>query len=151
MQDTVDGFGAWVRPHLPAMAGFASRLVGPADRDDIVQESLARAWKRWSTFDAERGTARGWLLAIVADRARRSARRRRPEPPVEPPAVPGHDVDLERAIRALAPRQRMAVELHYLLDLDVLEVAEVMGCAEGTVKSTLHDARARLRTLLEES
>ena len=151
MERTADTFGEWVRPHLPAMAGFAARLVGPSDRDDVVQESLARAWRRWSTFDPERGTPRGWLLAIVADKARRAARRRRPDPLVEPPLAAGHDVDLERAIRALAPRQRMAVELHYLLDLDVLEVAEVMGCAEGTVKSTLHDARGRLRTLLEES
>jgi RNA polymerase sigma-70 factor (ECF subfamily) len=151
MERTAEGFGEWVRPHLSAMAGFATRLVGAADRDDVVQESLARAWRRWSTFDPERGTPRGWLLAIVADRARRSARRRSPQPLIGPSEVPGHDVDLERAIGALAPRQRTAVELHYLLDLDVLEVAEAMGCAEGTVKSTLHDARARLRTLLEES
>jgi RNA polymerase sigma-70 factor (ECF subfamily) len=151
MERTADGFGDWVRPHLPAMAGFATRLVGPTDRDDVVQESLARAWRRWATFDPERGTPRGWLLAIVADKARRAARRRHPDRLGEPSAAGGHDLDLERAIRALAPRQRMAVELHYLLDLDVLEVAEVMGCAEGTVKSTLHDARARLRTLLEES
>jgi RNA polymerase sigma-70 factor (ECF subfamily) len=150
MERTVDGFTDWVRPHLPAMAQLATRLVGPTDRDDIVQESLARAWRRWSTFDPERGTPRGWLLAIVADRARRSTRRRHPELLVEPPTLAENDVDLERAIRALPARQRMAVELHYLLDLDVLEVAEVMGCAEGTVKSTLHDARARLRALLEE-
>ena len=37
-------FAAWVRPHVPAMARLASRLAAGADRDDIVQEALARAW-----------------------------------------------------------------------------------------------------------
>ena len=38
------GFAEWVRPHLPAMARLAARLAVGADRDDIVQEALARAW-----------------------------------------------------------------------------------------------------------
>jgi RNA polymerase sigma-70 factor (ECF subfamily) len=59
------------------------------------------------------------------------------------------DLDLDRALRGLSSRQRLAVELFYYLGLPVSEVALVMGCAEGTVKSTLADARARLRTTLE--
>ncbi|TMK55831.1 MAG: RNA polymerase sigma factor, partial [Actinobacteria bacterium] len=50
----------------------------------------------------------------------------------------------------LPPRQRLAVELHYFVDLDVAETAAVMKCAEGTVKSTLADARERLRSILGE-
>jgi RNA polymerase sigma-70 factor, ECF subfamily len=41
-----DGFSAWVRPHLAPMARLAARLAPGADRDDIVQEVLARAWSR---------------------------------------------------------------------------------------------------------
>jgi DNA-directed RNA polymerase specialized sigma24 family protein len=50
----------------------------------------------------------------------------------------------------LSRRQRLAVELHYFLGLPVSECATVMSCSEGTVKSTLSDARARLRLDLEE-
>ena len=44
-------FAHWVEPHLPAMARYAGRHVAPADRDDVVQEALIRAWQRWSTYD----------------------------------------------------------------------------------------------------
>jgi len=55
------------------------------------------------------------------------------------------DIDLQRAIRVLPPRQREAVDLYYFVDLDVAAIAEVMGCAPGTVRATLHQARAALR------
>ncbi|HZC52868.1 MAG TPA: sigma factor-like helix-turn-helix DNA-binding protein [Mycobacterium sp.] len=58
------------------------------------------------------------------------------------------DPDLDRALRGLSSRQRLAVELFYYIGLPLSEIALVMGCAEGTVKSTLADARARLRTTL---
>jgi RNA polymerase sigma factor (sigma-70 family) len=54
-------------------------------------------------------------------------------------------LDLEAALSRLAPRQRAAVVLRYLADLTVPEVAKAMGCADGTVKSTLHSALERLR------
>jgi RNA polymerase sigma factor (sigma-70 family) len=60
------------------------------------------------------------------------------------------DVDLERAVAALSSRQRLAVDLYYFVGLDVATCAQVMGCAEGTVKATLHQARGRLRALLGE-
>lgn len=65
--------------------------------------------------------------------------------PVEPVET---DVDLERAVLQLSGRQRQAVDLHYFVGLDVATCAQVMGCAEGTVKATLHQARGRLRALL---
>jgi len=53
-------------------------------------------------------------------------------------------------VAGLAGRQRLAVELYYYLDLPVVEIAEVMGCSVGTVKSTLADSRRLLRTKLGE-
>lgn len=144
-------FTAWVEPHLPAMTRLAGRLVPPADRDDVVQEALVRAWRRHGTYDAARGAALPWLLAIVADRARRHRTRTRltyelvDAGSVELAAA---DVDLERAVARLSGRQRLAVDLHYFVGLDVATCAQVMGCAEGTVKATLHQARGRLRDLL---
>ncbi|HEX8002951.1 MAG TPA: RNA polymerase sigma factor [Mycobacteriales bacterium] len=140
-------FEEWVRPHLGAMAHLAERLA-PGDGDDVVQDALTRAWRRWETYDAGRGTPRTWLLAVVADRARRTRLRRRPFEPLPadlPAPVREGDAALEAALRRLPERQRLAVALHYFTGLPVAECAVVMGCAEGTVKSTLHDARRRLR------
>lgn len=149
----VDGdFDAWVSPHLPLIGRVAARLAPAADRDDVVQEALSRAWRRRSTYDAGRGTPAAWLAAIVAGEARRARGRTRPslelvDAPVEDSR---RDLDLERAVARLPTRQREAVDLHYFAGLTVVETAAAMGCAEGTVKSTLSDARSRLRTLLGE-
>ncbi|MFC6161862.1 RNA polymerase sigma factor [Kribbella jiaozuonensis] len=153
------GFAAWVRPHLPAMARLAARLAVGADRDDIVQEALARAWSKRSQYDASRGTPSAWLLAITADQARKAVRRMRTGPqlslidtpdaaPVSRPDVDAR-MDVEEAITSLSERQRLAVDCFYFADLSIADTAAVMGCSEGTVKSTLSDARSRLRTLLE--
>ena len=148
------GFAGWVRPHLPAMARLAARLAPAADRDDVVQEALVRAWTKRRLYDPGRGTPAAWLLAITADQAGKARRRaamagRRAAP--EPPGPPAPDLDLARAVAALSARQRLAVDCFYYAGLTVAETAAVMGCAEGTVKSTLSDARARLRPLLEVS
>jgi DNA-directed RNA polymerase specialized sigma24 family protein len=131
-------FGEWVAPHLPAMGHLAARLAGPSDRDDIVQEALTRAWRKRSQFDPRRGSPRAWLLAIVADRARRTWRSR------------GRS-HVEVSVGFVAPRMRLAVDCVYFVDLTIADTAAVMGVSEGTVKSTLSDARARLRTMLEVS
>ncbi len=154
-------FTDWVQPALLAMRRLAIRLAPHADPDDIVQESLVRAWQKWDQFDPDRGTPTGWLLTITAslagdDRRYRARWRRIVDQDAvigEPAAAPDPriDIDLERAVRSLPKRQRLAVNCHYFVGLSVAETAEVMGCSPGTVKSTLHDARARLRTILGDT
>jgi RNA polymerase sigma factor (sigma-70 family) len=157
--DEAAGFAEWARPALLAMTRLARRLAPHADPDDVVQDALVRAWQKWDQFDPARGSATTWLLAITADRARdaRRSRMRRirvvddhAELPdhAAPPADLAADLDLDRAVAELPDRQRLSVELHYFVGLTVEETAAVMGCAPGTVKSTLFDARSRLRTLL---
>ena len=156
---TIDAadFADWTRPSLPAMTRLARRLAPHADPDDIVQDALIRAWTKRTQFDAERGTPTTWLLAIVADQARASRRSRvrrlrvvDDSAELPDPAAPEvvTDPDLERAIRQLAERQQLAVHLHYFVGLTVDETAAVMACSSGTVKSTLYDARTRLRAAL---
>jgi RNA polymerase sigma-70 factor (ECF subfamily) len=158
------GFAEWVGPHLAAMARLAARLAPTADRDDVVQESLVRAWVKRRQYDPGRGTPGGWLLAITADQARKARMRSRPrteliddrrvagnDPPVpSPDAAAAASLDLDRALRRLTGRQRLAVECFYYVGLTVAETAAVLRCAEGTVKSTLADARGRLRALLAD-
>lgn len=163
-----DGFTGFVEPHLGAMWVLATRLAGLDARDDVVQEALFTAWRRFATYDPARGTPRTWLLVLVADKSRKHWRAARPTLELKdgslPPdgaspwregttAVPDLDahLDLTRAVSRLAPRQRIAVELYYVLGLPVAECADVMGCAVGTVSSTLSDARKALRATLEVS
>lgn len=154
-------FADWAGPSLLAMTRLAQRMCPPGEAEDVVQEALVQAWRKWHLFDPTRGSATTWLLAITANRARAAHRDRArvlrvvdataplPDPsPASERADPDGDLDLERAVAGLAERQRLAVHLHYFLDLSVQDTAAVLGCAPGTVKSTLHDARRRLRAEL---
>ena len=158
--DEPGAFAAWAGPALHPMSRLARRLAPSADPDDIVQESLTRAWQKRAQYDPTRGTATTWLLAIVADQARASRRTRSRwlrvvDDAADVPDVSiidsGADIDLERAIARLAERQALAVHLHYFVGLTVDQTASVMDCSVGTVKSTLFDARTRLRALLGDS
>ena len=161
---TADGFTRWVRPHWDAMARLAARYS--ADADDILQDALVAAWRKRAQYDPARGTARTWLVAITADqrsKAWRRAVRTLSRPWADPEAgrtavesardaalAPPSELhlDLRRAIARLPAKQALAVDLHYYLGLGIAEVAAVMGCPEGTVKSHLSRARDRLRTQL---
>jgi RNA polymerase sigma factor (sigma-70 family) len=151
--DTAEAYAEWLRPHLPAMARLAARLAPDADRDDVVQEALSRAWQKRRQYDPTRGTPAAWLLAITADQARQARRRRRPSTLIAEIVARVRStedrLDVEYAVASLAPRQRLAVDCFYFVGLSLTETAAVMGCSEGTVKSTLSDARRRLKPLLE--
>jgi RNA polymerase sigma-70 factor (ECF subfamily) len=157
--DSGEGFTAWLSPHWSAMARLAAR--SGSDPDDILADALADAWRKRAQFDPTRGSARSWLLAITADQRRKAWHRaaallsRRTTLPDEGgPAAEHVDastaVDLARALGRLSARQRLVVDLYYYLGLGVAEAAIVMRCSEGTVKSTLADARERLRRHLGE-
>jgi RNA polymerase sigma factor (sigma-70 family) len=149
-------FAAWVAPHAGVLAAVAIREVGAAAAEDVVQEALVRAWRRRSTFCADRGSARSWLVAVLLDQARRH-RTRRPalSVVVDPAEHPATEIDerltLEAAIAELPRRQRQVITLHYLADLPVAEIAALLEFTTGSVKSALHDARSALRRRLEES
>jgi RNA polymerase sigma factor (sigma-70 family) len=147
-------FASTAEPHWPDMARLA-RVLSPAGQwEDVLQEALSAAWRKWSQFDPERGTARNWLLAIVADQARKGYRRVRSDAVLIDGTAASidteGDVDLRRALLRLTKRQRTMVALHYYAGLPVADIAEAMGCSTGTVKSTLADGRARLRRELGE-
>lgn len=144
-------FADLVRPHMTAMSRLAARLGPPGLRDDIVQEAMVRAWRFRAKYDSRRPLAT-WLLTIVANEARRATSRHPLPMRIEPqrPASPSDEqIDIEIAVRKLPARQKLAVDCFYFAGLSVAQTAVVMECSEGTVKSTLADARSKLRTLLE--
>lgn len=146
--DDAEDFRAWVAPHLVAMGRLATRLTSRTERDHVVQRSLVRAWQRRSRFDEARDTAQAWLLRIVVERAHRHRRGRGLARTLfasrSTSAAAGAPRDLDSAIAALPYRQRLAVELSYLLGLEPRECALIMRCSEVTVASTLFDAQTQL-------
>ena len=147
--DFADFVAVQVRPLL----GFAHALTAdPHDAWDLTQETLARMGERWgrTTYDTPAAYARTVMVRLNIDRIRR-LRREMPRSTAGPEvAVAVVDLDgmepwLVDALATLSPRQRTALALRYVEDLDVRGIAERMGCSEGTVKSQLSRGTERLR------
>ena len=124
---------------------------------EAVQEAFLEAVRRPRQFD-QLDNPSAWIRRVAVNRAlnrRRSAQRaaravsRLPAPTAEAPR--DRDPDLTRALQALTHRQRLMVGLYYLAELSIDETADLLAVSPGTVKSTLHDCRARLRDLMEVS
>lgn len=150
-------FDEWVRPSVPFMRRLAALSPAGHDPDDVVQDALLRAWQRRETYAPHRGSVTSWLLAITADQGRRTFRRRRnlhlftdltsnlqDNRDTQIDDLVRH-LDLRDAIAKLPRRQREAIVLYYYIGLGTEDVSTLMNCAAGTVKSTLADARRRLR------
>jgi RNA polymerase sigma-70 factor (sigma-E family) len=138
------------------MRQFA-HLLGADDPENIAQEAFVRVHRRWGQV-REPDKALAYLRRTVANLAMSRLRhlkvtRKHPMPPpadmvsAEVSALNGlrHSA-LWRGIEELPRRQRQVVVLRYWLDLDVAEVASLLGIAPGTVKATTSHALARLRT-----
>ena len=142
---------------IPSLRRYARGLVSDPDRaDDLVQDTLERAWSRLSMWQ-KRNELRAWMFGIMhnhfIDRVR--AQRSRPEDsagdalpdlPQRPQQTDGLEVrDLDRLLQRLPPEQREVLLLVSVEELSYQEVATVTGVPVGTVMSRLSRARARLR------
>ena len=145
-------FEAFYRSAHPRVVRSLALALGSADAAwDAAQEGFERAYRRWRVV---RSTDRpeSWVY-VVAVRHHLRVTRRRPLEPADDLAQPP-DIDravtVEQALAKLTPRQREMVVLRYHSDLAVKDIAAAMGCAEGTVKATLHQALRALRVEFEE-
>jgi RNA polymerase sigma-70 factor (sigma-E family) len=153
----VIGFCHRVRPRL---VGMLSLLCGDGDTaEELAQETLARVWLRWSrvreldeplatawTYRVGVNLANSWLRRRIAERrARARLDARATDAHLDPD--PADAVTIRRAVAALPRRQRTALVLRYYADLPVAEVAALMGCAPGTVKSLTSKALTALRRI----
>jgi RNA polymerase sigma-70 factor (sigma-E family) len=138
-----------------------------AEAEDLVQECLfrvARRWPRVRRMEYPTAYARKVLVNLALDAGRRRTRDRAEldqsgtSHPVEHEDEAAVRVlgwvetttDLTKALGDLAPRQRAVLVFRYLYDLSEAQVAEVMGCSVGTVKSTTSRALQRLRVAVDK-
>ena len=137
----------WERP----LFQFIHRHTGGRDAEDLYQETWLRVVRAARRFDPRRRFST-WLFQIALNLCRDWHRRPPPEPldPADADAVAGADrppdaaIDARRLLAALPEPQRSAVILRYYHDLGEDEMAEILGCPRGTVKSRLHSAMRRL-------
>jgi RNA polymerase sigma-70 factor, ECF subfamily len=148
---------------VPNLRAFAVSLCGNIERaDDLVQETLLKAWNNIDDF--EEGTnLRAWLFTILRNTYFSDCRRRRRE--VEDrdgvkaadlsvhPEQPGHlDMeDFRKALDSLPADQREALVLVGAAGFSYEEAAAISGCAVGTIKSRVNRARSKLIELLSVS
>jgi len=157
-------FAALVRPHLDALVAFSARVgPGPDAAEDVVQDTLLRAWRH---LDGFRGDApfRTWLFSIAWRAARTEGARvtRAPLPAAELPEVqspePGPE---ERGVRAdlaarahgalhrLTPPQRAAILRVDWAGETLAEAARAMAIPLGTLKTHLFRGRRRLAQFVD--
>ncbi|CAN5417644.1 SigE family RNA polymerase sigma factor [soil metagenome] len=143
-------FDAFVRARLPDLLRFGRALTGSEDAAaDLVQDALERTLLQWTRLDS-RDRPEGYVRRIMVNRNISIWRRLRRERLTDEPPDRGwrdrhHNCDLWRAIGELPPRQRAVIALRYYEDLTEAEVALVMDCSVGTVKSQAAKALAKLR------
>lgn len=165
-----EAFATHVEPEIPVLLRVARSLTGSAaDAEDLVQETLIRAYRAMDQFDGAH--PRAWLLTILRNTASNLRRRTRPElvedwaalsdpkpafgaerpgTPQDAALADALDDDLERAVAALDQRFRSVVVMVDVHGLTYAECARALGIPVGTVMSRLSRARDRMRRHLKD-
>ncbi|WP_181808567.1 SigE family RNA polymerase sigma factor [Streptomyces shenzhenensis] len=158
--DLQESFRDFVESRSSALLRTAVLLTG-GDRhaaEDLLQNALIKAAGRWQRIDEPEAYVRQVLYRQQISRWRLKWRRRElsvAEPPESPPAPDAAaTAELRLVLRAalsrLTARQRTVLVLRYVEDLPEADVAGLLGCSVGTVRSTTHRSLARLRALAPE-
>jgi RNA polymerase sigma factor (sigma-70 family) len=149
-------FETLYRMHYRRAVGFAHLLTGGHEGEDLAQEGFLRAFRRWNPAGPPEAFWK-WLQTTMLRLHLNAIRRAASEARAFARRGPDAETDRERqhaelldALRSLSPRQRAAVILRYYEDLPESEVAARLGCRLGTAKALLHQARRRLRIIVEE-
>lgn len=160
--DDAARLGALYDAHAVPVWRYVVHLTGDrAGADDVVQETLLRAWRTPHILAEDPESTRSWMYTVarhlVVDEAR-SARRRREITVEDPPDSAVRDATdaifdamlIEEALAALSDSHRDVVVRAYYRGLTVAEIADELAVPEGTVKSRLHYGLRALRLGLQE-
>jgi RNA polymerase sigma factor (sigma-70 family) len=156
----------FVRQYYPSVYRYLLGRTGrPETAADLTQETFLQAWRSLDTFD-DRMPLRPWLLRIAHREFLQALRSRRPATydfgtdtqsldaiaELPDPGAAGwtEAVELREALRVLPAEERELVVLHYLEGYRCEEIAQILGIPLGRVRHRLVDARARLRSALQE-
>ncbi len=159
-------FARYVEPEIPVLYRVALTLAKQrADAEDLVQDTLIRAYRAVDRFDG--AYPRAWLFTILRNTHRNRLRTRIPSPLLESDQQAGvldragvdrsaeevvvgpmFEAVVAEALAALPTMHRVVVQLVDVDGLTYAEAAEALGVPRGTVMSRLHRARARIRTRL---
>jgi RNA polymerase sigma-70 factor (ECF subfamily) len=159
-----EGLRALYEAHAPVLLAYAIRLTdGDRSRaEDIVQETLLRAWRNLDRLDEHARPVRPWLFTVAQRLAIDAHRARRARPPETGQAmlssVPSLDElegSLDRiivtdALDSLSPEHRAVIVETYYRGRTVAEAASVLGIPVGTVKSRCYYALRALKLALAE-
>jgi RNA polymerase sigma-70 factor, ECF subfamily len=139
---------------------YATSLTGNADSGlDVLQDVWIKAFRNIRKLK-DPGSLRSWLYTIThgiaVDRIRRNSSRERAEQveledfqEAEEPSFANEDAAaIHQALGQIGLRHREVLVLHFLEDLSIAEIAEVVGCSEGTVKSRMHYAKRAMKEIL---
>ena len=146
---------------VPSLRAFAISLCGNVDRaDDLVQETLLRAWANIHSFEPGTNMS-AWLFTILRNLFRSEYRKRRREVPdgdgtyadtMKTQPEQSSRVEFEEfrvALNKLPTDQREALVLVGASGFSYEEAAEICGCAVGTIKSRVNRARQKLAQMLD--
>ena len=153
---------ALYRLHCQSIYGYVLRRVGNShDADDLTAEVFLSMVRGLPKYRWRGAPFRAWLYRLATNEVNRWAKRRkrmaiRPasdshhEQPAQPLADSSHDADLiHSALLTLAPKFQSVLALFYLEELPIAEIALVLRCREGTVKSRLSRGREMMRKFIE--
>lgn len=171
LADDLDaGFVLMFETYQRLLFSTALRVSGRwVDAEDLTADAFLRAYRALGDYPPERIASlrpRAWLVTILLNgwRNRQRSSVRHPTAPLESAeeavdprpgvedVVAGRETvsELGELLTALPNAQRVAVVLRHVGELSIAEIAEVLGCAEGTVKSHISRGLARLRVLSAE-
>jgi RNA polymerase sigma-70 factor (ECF subfamily) len=157
-------FGALFDRHNPSLYAFAFRLLGQQqDAEDLCQSTWLRAIQSVGTY-AARGSFRAWLHAVALSVYKNERRKRSLEVELQPDIAAADTAsgtqeiverlelarEAHRALLALEPEHREVLILHRFQGFRYREIAAMLACPVGTVKSRLHYALEALRAALQE-
>ncbi len=154
----VETYESFFRREYRGLVALAHALSGPAAAEDVAQEAMLAVYRRWPEV-SRLDLPVAWVRRVCVNLAVTQLRRRgaelravgrwgRREPTVC--ELPQSDATLWALVRRLPRRQAQVLALHYVCDISVLDVAQILGLSEGSVKVHLSRGRAAVAARLAD-